>query len=163
MPMQCEICGSEIRGRPFLIRVERSELNACSNCSRFGTPVDKPAQVYANGSRYGVPTSRPRQRRRDIFDQMGEDVVQNYGEVIRKERERRGLSQEALALKILEKANVIRKIEREELMLEENVRKKLEKALEIKLTESMEEADLGKRGSRRDLTLGDIATIKKKK
>jgi len=166
MHMQCEICGADIRGRPFLIKVERSELNACSRCSRFGTPVE--SYEPARGRGYAAPPSgrpiaRPRTRRRDVFDQMVDEVVPNYGEVIRREREKRSWSQEELALRILEKANVIRKIEREELMLEDDVRKKLEKALEIKLAEPVESTEVKRRGLSKDLTLGDIATIKKKK
>lgn len=158
--MQCEICGAEIKGRPFYIRVEGSELNACSNCSRFGTAVEREIQSAATAKLAGKTV-----KHKDIFDQMVDVIVPNYGEVIRKERERRGWTQEELARRILEKANVIKKIERQELMLEEEVRKKLERMLEIKLVQPVEMGSEIKRqrSSSRELTLGDVVTIKKKK
>lgn len=160
--MQCEICGAEIKGKPLYIRIEGSELNACSNCSRFGTPVERRAAATAS-TRAAKPLAKTG-KQRDVFDQMVDVIVPNYGEIIRKEREKRGWTQEELAKRILEKANVIKKIERQELMLEEEVRKKLEKVLEIKLTQPVElGVEIKKRSSSRELTLGDIVTIKKKK
>ncbi len=159
--MQCEICGAEIKGKPLYIKVEGSELNACSNCSRFGTPVEKGKMQSTQivGSAAAVKSIK----RKDIFDEMVA-VVPNYGEIIRKEREKRGWTQEELARRILEKVNVIKKIERQELMLEEEVRKKLERVLEIKLIQPVEvEAEIRKQRHARELTLGDVVTVKKKK
>ncbi|MEM2934690.1 MAG: multiprotein bridging factor aMBF1 [Methanocellales archaeon] len=156
--MQCEICGAEIKGKPFYIRIEGSELNACSNCSRFGTVVEREMQSAATAKPIGKVV-----KHKDIFDQI-DAIVPNYGEVIRKERERRGWTQEELARRILEKANVIKKIERQELMLEEEVRKKLERVLEVKLVQPVEMGEVKRqRSSSRELTLGDVVTIKKKK
>jgi putative transcription factor len=158
--MQCEICGAEIKGKPFYIRVEGSELNACSNCYRFGTPVEMKSEVKSAA----VSAVKPVKSKKDIFDQMVDIIVPNYGEIIRKEREKRGWSQEELAKRILEKANVIKKIERQELMPEEEVRKKIERVLGVRLLQPIEMGtEIKRQKSAKELTLGDIVTIKKKK
>jgi transcriptional regulator, XRE family len=77
-------------------------------------------------------------------------------------RESMNLSLEDLALRIKEKASLLRKIEREELVPEDDVRKKLEKELKIKLTEETTEEKLKSRGGSKVLTLGDIANIRKR-
>lgn len=58
-------------------------------------------------------------------------------EIIRKVREAQGLTIEELASKMMEKSALLRKIECEELIPEDAVRKKLETILNIKLTEKV--------------------------
>ena len=69
---------------------------------------------------------------------------------------------EELASKMMEKATLIRKIEREELIPEDTVRKKLETTLNIKLTERVSSQDQRGGGFIRGTTLGDVAIIRKK-
>jgi len=88
--------------------------------------------------------------------------VPDYGNIIKNARESMNLSLEDLALRIKEKASLLRKIEREELVPEDDVRKKLEKELKIKLTEETTEEKLKSRGGSKVLTLGDIANIRKR-
>ena len=73
-----------------------------------------------------------------MFDQMTDELVDDYGVVIRRAREARGMSHEDLALKIREKASLLKKIEREAIVPEDKVRKKLERTLQITLTEELE-------------------------
>ncbi|MDL5501776.1 MAG: multiprotein-bridging factor 1 family protein, partial [Candidatus Methanoperedens sp.] len=106
-----------------------------------------------------IVTHRPK---RDAFDKLEDEILPDYAQVIRKARESQGLTIEDLASKMMEKATLIRKIEREELIPEDTVRKKLETTLNIKLTERVSSKD--QRGSRfiRGTTLGDVAIIRKK-
>ena len=73
-----------------------------------------------------------------MFDQMTDELVDDYGRVIRRAREASGMSHEDLALKIKEKASLLKKIEREAIVPEDKVRKKLERTLQITLTEKLE-------------------------
>ena len=73
-----------------------------------------------------------------MFDQMTDELVDDYGRVIRRAREASGMSHEDLALKIKEKASLLKKIEREAIVPEDKVRKKLERTLQITLTEELE-------------------------
>jgi putative transcription factor len=159
--MQCEICGADIPGAPTKVVVDGSALEVCKSCARFGTPEDKWAPV----TRKIIPVERAfrvkRPKPRDQFRDLVE-IIPDYGEAIKKARTEKDLSLEELALKIKEKASLLRKIERQELVPEDEIRKKLEEELNIKLTDQVSEErwrpGLGGRG----LTLGDIASIKRR-
>ena len=159
--MQCEICGAEIPGTPNRIVIDRSTLDVCKSCARFGKAEDKWTPV----PRKVVPVERAftvkRPQSRDQFKDLVE-IVPEYGRVIREARERLGLTPDELASTIKEKAALIKKIERQELVPEDRVRKKLEKELNIKLTDQATEEKLKYHGGAKGLTLGDIADIKRK-
>ncbi|MFQ6119020.1 MAG: multiprotein bridging factor aMBF1 [Methanosarcinales archaeon] len=134
--MQCELCGKEIKGKAHYVKIEGSELNVCDRCVQYGQEIDKWAPV----SRKVTPTKRmikTRKQKRDIFDKITDEIVSDYNIIIREAREKHGLTQDELALKIKEKASLIKKIERGEIIPEDSVIKKLERALDIKLTEKI--------------------------
>lgn len=159
--MQCEICGSDIKGNPIRIILEKAVLDVCSKCAHFGKPHDtwSPVSRKISPSEKVVVTHKPK---RDVFDKLGDEIISDYAQVIRRARETMGLTVEELASKIMEKAALIKKIEREELVPEDAVRKKLEAALNIKLTEKFSSQDQRGSGFIRTTTLGDVAVIKKK-
>ncbi|MEA3281366.1 MAG: multiprotein bridging factor aMBF1 [Euryarchaeota archaeon] len=149
--MQCEICGSNIRGKAHRVILEGTELNVCDACAKYGHEVKQVPKATASGIGTGrtpsgkvskVPagiTFRTKSRRRpDMFDQMTDELLSDYGFAIRRAREARGMSQEELALEIREKSSLIKKLEREDLRPEDSVRKKLERVLGISLTETTE-------------------------
>ncbi len=159
--MQCEICGSDIKGNPIRVTVEGTDLDVCGKCARYGKPSDKWSPV----SRKIMPTERAivtHKPRRDVFDKLQDELIADYARIIKKARESQGLTLEELASKMMEKATLIRKIEREELIPEDAVRKKLETALNIKLTERVSSQDQRGGGFIRGTTLGDVAVIRKK-
>jgi len=146
--MQCEICGSNIRGKAHRVILEGTELNVCDACAKYGHEVKQVPKATSPRTGTGkapagrVPagiTFRTGSRRRpDMFDQMNDELLSDYGFAIRRAREARGMSQEELALEMREKSSLIKKIEREDLRPEDNVRKKLERVLGISLTETIE-------------------------
>lgn len=101
-------------------------------------------------------------RSRDTYDQMGEELVQNFYEVIHRARQSHGWTQEELASMVKEKSSLIGKIERGEIVPEDGVRRKLEHSLAIKLTERLAEHKLDVQ-TPKELTLGEIVVIKRKK
>ena len=168
--MQCEMCGETIRGAPKLVRVEGAELQVCSKCEKFGTAVQQVRRTDL------VRPAAPRQgsiktpaavasayRKRDLFDYMEGEIVDDYNERIRHARMEKGLSQKELAMQIKEKEHLIQKIENHDLIPEENVRKKLEKALEIRLIDAPETEAEKKVPGTLTPTLGDLTIIKKAK
>jgi putative transcription factor len=66
------------------------------------------------------------------------EVDLEFNEKIRQGREERGLSQVELAKNLNERASLIKKLERGEVLPTEKVRKKLEKYLKINLLEDVE-------------------------
>ncbi|MBC2762033.1 MAG: TIGR00270 family protein [ANME-2 cluster archaeon] len=161
--MQCEICGVEIIGSARKVVVEGTELYVCGSCSQYGktsqgwTPVPRKVAPVAT-----TPKPVIRKTKRRTFDDMDDEIVSDYSKIIREARETKGWTLEELGLNIKEKAALIRKIERSEIKPEDNLRKKLERSLEIKLTERVShdtrEHGTGFQGT----TLGDIVKIKRK-
>ena len=170
--MQCEMCGEIIRGAPKLVRVEGAELQVCSKCEKFGTEVQqprrnglaRPAPAAAKTGRPGAAGPAPSAyRKRDLFDYMEGEIVDDYAARIRHAREEKGLSQKDLAMQLKEKEHLIRKIENAELVPEEDVRKKLEKALSIRLIDAPETETEKKVSGPLAPTLGDLTIIRKAK
>jgi putative transcription factor len=165
--MQCEICGAEISGRPHHILIDRAEMNVCERCKGFGKEVEqrRPVTSVQRGAPVSDMSMVPVRRvRRDLFDKMKDELVEDYAEKIKNAREAKRLTDEELATKILEKVNILRKVERSELVPDEALIKKLERALDIKLTEGVAEPEKqGRRGESRSLTLGDLINVKKNK
>jgi putative transcription factor len=159
--MDCEICGSEIKDNPTRVTVEGTVLDVCSKCAHYGKPQDKWMPV----SRKMTPTEKvivSYKPKRDAFDKLDDEINSDYAQIIRKARESRGLTIEDLGAKMMEKATLIRKIERKELIPEDTIRKKLETTLNIKLTEKVSSKDQRGGGFIRGTTLGDVAIIRKK-
>lgn len=161
--MQCEICGVDIVGSARKVVVEGSELEVCARCSQHG----KAAQGWTPVSRKVSPVARdagfvPKKPKGKYFKEMDDEIVNNYSQVIRDAREAKGWTLEELALKMKEKATLVRKIERSEIIPEDSVRKKFEQALEIKLTERVGREQIEPGTRFKGTTLGDIVTIKKK-
>lgn len=166
--MQCEMCGETIRGIPKLIRVEGAELQVCSKCGKFGTEVQqprrtdvqRPAARPAQGARAQAATA-PAQRKRDMFDYMEGEIVEDYADRVRRSRMEKGLSQKDLALQLMVRELLIKKIEKGELIPEEEVRKKLEKVLGIKLVDMVADDAEKKTQAKITQTLGDLTIIRK--
>ncbi|HVP95889.1 multiprotein bridging factor aMBF1 [Methanoregula sp.] len=169
--MQCEMCGETIRGPPKLIRVEGAELQVCTKCGKFGTEVQQPRRAdiqrpvagrAAPGARAGTGTA-PVQRKRDMFDYMEGEIVEDYAKRVKDARMEKGLSQKDLALQLMVRELLIKKIEKGELVPEEEVRKKLEKVLGIKLVDLVSDDAEKKTQAKITQTLGDLTIIRKAK
>ncbi|GAB6863127.1 hypothetical protein JCM17092_32170 [Haloplanus litoreus] len=95
-----------------------------------------------------------------MFDDMDE-VATDYDDRIRTAREDRGLSQEELANELNEKASLIRKLERGDMLPSDEVQRKLEHELDISLSEGGGDEDAEwSGGSSTTTTLGDVVKRK---
>ncbi|WP_135807102.1 multiprotein bridging factor aMBF1 [Halorussus marinus] len=172
--VQCEMCGAET-GSPKTIKVEGAELDVCDNCSDFGTEVKTQQDTGSTSTKYSTSSSSSggssspstsssssRSRRSDMFDDMDE-IAQDYDERVRNARETAGLSQEDLANDLNEKASLIRKIERGDMLPSDEVQEKLESELDISLTAGAspdEDEDWDGGSSTGEYTLGDVVKRK---
>lgn len=165
--MQCEMCGADSKGPLKRVRIEGAELSVCGACARYGTELHgaakSPAVPAGKSSGYVQSQVPPARRTRDLFDQLGGDLVEDYADRIRTARLKLGLSQKDLALAMMEKELLIKKIEKGELIPEEAVRKKIEKELTIKLIEDSSSESLDFHQSKMTTTMGDVIKIKKVK
>lgn len=169
--MICEMCGkeSDIVRTIFL---EGAQLKVCKECSRFGESSEgKSSPKKGKG---GVAPTRAvvaerlqarerRMRSRDVFqEETVIDLVPDYDRIIRDARMARDLKQDELASRVNEKSSVIAQLENGSMRPSDQLIKKLERELNIKLTErvALVKPESSK-GGRNVLTLGDL--IKKEK
>lgn len=156
--MICELCGRDVP-RLKKVVIEGVIMNVCNECAKFGKEIkgnEIPKEVkYLPPEVVRERLERKHRRRRDYLDEE-EVLIEDYPEVVRKARERLGLTQEELAKRILEKKTVISKIERGEMRPDERLIKKLEKALNIKLKEKVAVTYKKDTKSSGALTLGDL-------
>jgi putative transcription factor len=169
---QCEMCGAETSSLTTT-KVEGAELELCDDCSDFGTEVrttsssgsSKYSTSSSDGSSSGDSSSTGSSsggssRRTDMFDDMDE-VATDYDQRIRQARESEELSQEDLANGLNEKASLIRKLERGDVLPSDGVKRKLERRLDISLTEGSGDADTDwDGGDSTTTTLGDVVKRK---
>ena len=172
---QCEMCGAESSSLTTT-KVEGAELDLCDECSDFGTEV-RTESSSSSSTKYSTSSSSSSSssssasgdtgssgggssRRRDMFDDM-DQVATDYDDRIRSAREDRGLSQEDLANELNEKASLIRKLERGDVLPSDEVQTKLERELDISLSEGAGDEDAEwSGGSSTTTTLGDVVKRK---
>jgi putative transcription factor len=96
-----------------------------------------------------------------MFDDMDE-LAQDYDQRIRNARESAGMSQEDLADDLNEKASLIRKLERGDVLPSDDVQKKLERKLDISLSAGVSDEDEEWESSSTTggTTLGDVVKRK---
>ena len=153
---KCELCGRELQGLAYRIRLEGAELIVCPACARGKTIVGT-----INFSRTQLPRQIKTAPKPKKPVEVEQTIVENYGDIIRNAREKMGLTRDMLAAMVGEKESIIRRIEAGQLEPTIELARKLEKVLKIKLVEEiidyeMESGDL----KNYDITLGDIAEFK---
>lgn len=78
-------------------------------------------------------------RPRDIYSGTASiEIVEDYGGTIKAARESKGMNLDQFAASILEKKGTLAKIESNNLVPDERLTRKIERALDIKLTETVQ-------------------------
>jgi len=97
---------------------------------------------------------------RDIYEApAAEELVEDFGERIRRAREARGWKQTDLGSKVNERASVIAKLESQTMVPNDAMIPKLERALGIRLREKVEPVAVKKHTGRAPVTLGDLVRM----
>ena len=160
--LECEICGGQVDKKNY-VSVDGATLVVCDSCVKFGIEVPKPIIHKQYKSTISV-TSKKEDTKKELNRVIFESQLRNdYYKIIKDSREKLGLKQDEFAQKIMEKPSLISKIETGKIEPDKKLIKKLEKFLNIKLVESIEEGPSKKKSKDVELTLGDIITIKKRK
>lgn len=168
--MNCEICGSEIKGEPYKTKIDNSIMVTCKECSRYGKVQSKPQppkKRTPKGKNNNNINNRPTNRNQAYTRKTKEEeyeLVEDYAKIIRQKREIKGLTQKQVGEKIYEKESVIHKIENGKMVPDEKIARKLEKLLNIEIIEKTESDEREFQDSRqfKEATIGDIARIKRK-
>jgi len=161
--MQCELCGKEDK-KLTLVRIEGVEMQVCSECAKYGvvpkTYSKKPKSrgiIKPNFNNKKTTYIRPK---RDIFDNL-KTIVEDYGNIIKEAREKKGMGIKDLAKKVGIKESTLHKIERNELEPEEKYISRLERELNIVLYEK-ENQEYNNNTIKEEITLGHFIKVKKK-
>lgn len=154
--MRCELCGGEIRERAYLGVVDRAELVLCDKC------VKRASKVYGPLGKGARSQLRPTPRRARGGRQAVEEVVKDCAEIVRRAREKAGLTRDALAAMVGVKVSVIRRVEEGSFVPPVDLAKRLERILKVRLVEIVEEEQLRLSGvgASWEQTLGDVVIFK---
>ena len=162
--MNCDICGREIVGQAFKVKVEGAKMQVCRNCQALGKPYEEDAAPQRPRS---IPTGfvrlprLPERRPAELPKEIQElDVTENFSDLVRKRRMKLGWSQEVLASKVQEKLSVIQKIETGRIAPDTQLCRRLQHELKIKLLVPRKETPAPKIAAPAEVTLGDIVKIK---
>ena len=150
---ECEICGRSTDDL-FEIKVEGALMLVCEKCSRGKSVIHK----FERETKQSIPSYAAPSR----GSEGEEEIVENYGEIIRNAREALGLPLRVLAEKINETESSLARIERQKSPPSEKVTRKLEKELGIRLTAKSEARKSVPTAPRRDepMSLWDVAKKK---
>ena len=147
----------------YKIQLERATMLVCERCAR-GRHVVSVVNFSASARAQPKKPARMLGRGPKLSPEEDYVVVEGYGELVRRARERMGLTREALAALIGEKESTIRRVEAEQLEPSLDLARKLERALKIKLLERAGEWAAGESstpgGGDYTLTLGDVAEFR---
>jgi putative transcription factor len=160
--MQCEVCGRQIRGKPYRTIIEGARMIACNECAKLGSgywdfkPLRSDQQQQ---QRKILPrTKRPTMIAEDL------ELTDDVGLQVRRAREEMNLSHKDLGRKIGEKVSVLRKIEIGKMTPNQTLIQKLEHALKIRLLAppSEPQAPIPSSSRSQPVTLGELISLKVK-
>jgi putative transcription factor len=147
--MMCEVCGKD--GNLTKVLIDSSEMQVCDKCTSYGKKLVKAK----------IP-QKLKFKQRHQKEEIEQTVVDNFGKLLKKERQKRKLDQKDFANLIAEKLSILYKIESGDFIPSLEVAKKIGKKLNLKLVEFSEETEYNpEKSSSQGLTLGDM--FKKKK
>lgn len=157
--MICELCGADVP-RLKSVAIEETILSVCGECTRFGEEVSSPVLRPSTMPPVIAQRLEARQRRmtpKDVYEQGGEmELMEDFPQRIRIARESRGWKQADLGAKINERVSVIAKLESGTMTPGDDLVRKLERELGIKLKERVAPVSVKKATPGAGLTLGDL-------
>ena len=158
--MECELCGRVCDCRPA--DVDGVRMMLCPGCMKHGHVVQIKTEPSAASQKPMLERIK-RPKEKDVYVNMDKELVSDWNIIIKKAREKKGLSREDLGFRIGERTVTISKIENGDLRPSDKMVKKLEKELDINLIEEVSSAKVsGGTYPGRGLTLGDFVKKEEK-
>jgi putative transcription factor len=157
--MNCDMCGA--KDQLYKTEIEGTEMNLCKNCSKYGKVISavrippKPKKsVKIEEEKIEILQRTPQE--------ITEELIENYPELISRKRQQLDLKQKELAIKMSEKESIIQKVEAGQFKPSIQMARKFEHALGIKLIEEhVEDHKQAYRVKSEKMTIGDFMYIKK--
>jgi len=159
------MCGAPVH-KPVYYEVEGTVMILCNRCARYGKRVHRPVE------RKSVSSGKIRPKKTIRSEVIDWELADDYGQRIRRARERLGMSQEELSRLIGEPLSYVKKIEKQKVYPSEAVINRIERVLGIKLKSSIIELSAleneqvlikREKGSETGTKLGDILVFRKDK
>ncbi|MEM0149472.1 MAG: multiprotein bridging factor aMBF1 [Candidatus Micrarchaeaceae archaeon] len=148
---ECELCGRKIE-HAYIIEVEGVELRVCSKCAEGKHIIQEPKAAPARPSKGSA--AKFHEGAKSAEDS---EIIENYGSLIREARERMGLPLKVLAEMLNEKETLLLRIEEQKTLPSNELEKKLEKALNIKLSAKPQGGDeVHARGGNAGASIGEF-------
>ncbi len=147
--MQCDICG--LKDQQYLTIIEGSTLNVCKECVKFGKVI-KSVEVL------GKNNTQKSDFRGKI--EIIESVVSDFSILVRRKRESMKQDHKDFASKLGIKVSILHNIETGQFIPDISTVKKMEKILNLRLTESSaDKEELITNKSSKGMTIGDYIKI----
>ena len=169
--MQCEMCG--ISTALYRAVIEDTEMVVCKDCGNYGKILGQ----AKSSEQKAMPSIKRLQVLKTAVPNVVVDkspvelIVDDCSLIVRRERERMGLTQKEFASMLNEKESIIHKIETGTIEPDIKLARKLEKTLKIKLVEDYAENDdasgyksFDRAGASEPgrITIGDLITVRKR-
>jgi putative transcription factor len=155
----CEMCGKA--GQLVKADVEGVELHVCGGCSKYG----KVRSQYQSRNVAGSNQSGSFRKYAAPVKEVAEFAIRgDFAFLLRREREKRKLTQEEFAKLLQEKESIVTSWEHGTIKPLVDSARRLEKVLGIPLVikEDIEDVKMEKSGKKEELTLGDFIKVRKR-
>jgi len=155
--MECEICG-EKSGALYEVIFQGRRVHACRKCiEQYGLSIIKKRSGISGVGRRHI--RKKTALKKSMIPESTEEIIEGYGNIIKRARESLGLTQEDIARELKVKLSYIKKIESEKIEPSPDIARRLEKLLNISLFTKVESEDLYSvraESAEESLTLGDL-------
>lgn len=135
----CEICSSD--EEKYISVIEGAEMRVCERCKTLGK-IKKVIVVETLNKQNKAKQIQLSQKRKEVLEESDEIVIKDFANIIKREREKRGMKQKEFANLLNIKESIIHNIESARFIPQIDVVKKLEKILNIKLIEKESEGKI---------------------
>ncbi len=142
---ECELCGRKMND-VYIVSIEGSDLRVCSSCAKGKKVVYKAVEERA-----GVPQRKAVKKTDEEIE-----LVEGYGKKMHQARDQMQLPLKVLAEMLNEKEGLLLRIEEEKTRPPIELTKKIEKALNIKITQQKSDEPKVYTGKPGKATLGDF-------
>ncbi|MFA5382567.1 MAG: multiprotein bridging factor aMBF1 [Candidatus Micrarchaeia archaeon] len=155
---ECEVCGKA--EAVYLVLIEGAKLQVCGKCSKMGEII---SSLYEEHRKEELRERATERQSKELFG-TDKELIEDFGKKILNKIREIGISYHVLAERLNEKESYIERIIQGKTRPDEKLAYKIEKELNIKLfEESSAPASSVTLGKHREITLGDVIEIEKKK